>query len=103
MKHLAIAGLALSLGACATLGTGGLGSSDTIIAIQNAAVAACSFLPTAGTIANIIKANDPKLITAEAVAAAICAAIAPTTQHALIATTPKVDGVAIVGAFVSAR
>lgn len=99
MKNLVtVAGLALSLGACATLQSP-LGNSNTIIKIQNAAIAACAFLPTAQTIASILAANDPKLATAEAVAAAICAAIQP-TAHALIYVAPAVDGVQIVGAFV---
>ncbi len=52
---------------------GGISVAD----VQNDAVAICSYLPTASTVANIVSANNPAVVTAEAVAAAICGAVAP--------------------------
>jgi len=61
----------LAVGGCATTtGSGGITTAD----VQNAAVTACSFLPTAATIASILSAN-PAIATASQVAALICAAV----------------------------
>ena len=71
-------GVTAMLGACATSPTGGttIGGID-IATVQADAVAACSYLPTAATVAAIISANNPVAITAIAVATAICQAVAP--------------------------
>jgi hypothetical protein len=53
----------------------GLFSADKVKQIQAATVEACSFLPTAASVANILAANNPTLITAEGIALAICTAI----------------------------
>ncbi len=88
--------LALSLASCATLGV----DAGTIAQIQNAAVAACGFLPAASTIVNIIGTNSPGLQTAQAIAIAICQAMQPQTARGLIARTPTVAGVRVDGRFV---
>ncbi len=94
---------ALTLGGCATNAGGGF----DISAVQNATVAACRFLPTASTVANIIAAGNPLLATAEAIAAAICAAVLPTAPAPLPpvlarrgVVVPTVNGVVIHGTFV---
>jgi predicted lipoprotein len=47
----------------------------TVEEIQRATVQACNFLPTAVTIASFIPAAGPYLVTANAVAGAICDAL----------------------------
>jgi hypothetical protein len=76
-------------------------ANDPVAAVQNAARKACAFLPTAETVAGIIKAGDPRLATASAIAAAICDAINPATpagtMNLLFKPAPTVDGVVIRG------
>ena len=89
-----------SLGGCATIG--GL-SAPTVAQVQAAAVAACSFLPTAATVANIIAAGNPLVSTAGAIAQAICSALASSNVRSsarLRATQPMVGNVVIHGRFV---
>lgn len=99
---------ALPLAGCQTtlqtLATGGIPQAtlDKISQVQNYAAAFCNgIVPTIETVAMIIKQNDPKLATVEAIGAAICAAVAPPPAAArgLLITplgTPMVDGVPIV-------
>jgi len=63
--------VAAALASCTTSGTG---TPLTTADVQNAAVAACSFLPDAATITNILTAS-PIAATAEGVAAIICSAV----------------------------
>lgn len=89
---------ALTFGGCATTGT----NIDIIAAVQAATVQACKFLPTAQTVADIFAAGNPLLVTASAVAVAICAAVSP---QALAAkkrggAAPTVAGVVVHGKFV---
>lgn len=102
-RPLLAATAALLLGSCST--TGGVATGITIAGVQNAAVAICAFLPTANTVGNILAAGNPLLVTAEAVAEAICAAVgtAPTVvaksgRRRLVAM-PMVNGVPIQGKF----
>lgn len=87
----------VSMGGCTTTGA----SDDPVEAAQNAAVSICKFLPTAETVADILKAGDPKLATAKAVAQAICNTItsngAPAGVVTLFKAPPTVDGVVIRG------
>ncbi len=80
-KTLIFAGLTagLAVAACATNPTTGVTTigSINVADVQNDAVAICSYLPTAATVANIISANNPVVITADAVATAICQAVSP--------------------------
>jgi hypothetical protein len=85
----------LSMGGCTTTG------AIDVTTIQQDAVLACGFLPTVGTVANIIAVGNPLLATAEAVAAAICAAVAPAKASGRLgAVAPQVNGVTIHGRFV---
>lgn len=88
MKKWLLAGAVMApfviFGGCATTsGTGGI----TVQEVQGAAVAACSFLPTAASVANLLSAA-PAVATAESIAAIICAAISPATQGAKLKATP---------------
>lgn len=65
--------------------------------IQSAAVGVCSFLPAANTISALIAANIPGLNTVEALANAICAAVAPRGVRS--SGKPMVGGVVIEGQF----
>lgn len=110
-KHLLGAALASALGVagCATSGTG---STITVASVQSAAVTACSYLPTAATITNILTAN-PIAATAESIAAIICGAVtsppavaqpaAPGAKLKAAAPVVVVNGKAITvhGAFVA--
>lgn len=88
----------LALGGCAT--TGGI-VAPTIASVQAAAVAACSFLPTVATVASIIAAGNPAVITAGAIAEAICSALAASKSSARKrATVPVVGNVVIHGTYV---
>lgn len=78
MFRKALAGLFVAaLGACA----GTPASLQTNIAtaeadVQAATLAICAVVPTASSIAALIKANDPTLATVNAIATVICKAIA---------------------------
>lgn len=102
LKSLLLAGAlagTLALGGCATNGAGG--SSISLASVQNAAVAACGFLPTAATVANLIASNNAAIATAESIASAVCAAVAPSKQagkHG--AVLASVNGVRVRGKFV---
>jgi hypothetical protein len=106
-KYLAVLGLSGMLGACAISPAGQptIGGID-IATVQADAVLVCSYLPAAGTIASIIAANNPITLTAEAVAAAICAAVAPNSVAARRALASGVyipPSVVIQGHFVKKR
>ena len=96
--------VALSLAGCSTLGTGGapLDLTSFIAQVQATSSAVCSFLPTAETVASIIATGNPIVTTANAVANAICAAVAPAKAAGkLRASQPAVAGVAIHGKFLN--
>jgi hypothetical protein len=104
MRATALAG-SVALGACATTGSGGL----TIADVQGAAVAACSYLPTAASVASLLNANGT-ITTAEAIAAIICAAVT-SSQSAKLKAAPGpvtvkvvINGkpVTVTGSFVAA-
>ena len=117
MQKLFLASLiSLSLAACAT--TGGMPSSTNespvVQQVQQITQIACKFVPTAGTILQIVAQGVPGLGAAEAIADAICAAVAPTRTMKISTTdmpelifvankTPKkptVAGVPVRGKFV---
>jgi hypothetical protein len=121
MKSLALKAAVLaamiSLGACATIppvSTGGGVSIPpsiggvTVQQIQDAAVKACKFVPTAQTVAGIIASFFPGGSAANDVVSvvvnSICSAIAPTAAQAKFgprrAGPPTVAGVRVQGYFV---
>ncbi|MDE2106685.1 MAG: hypothetical protein KGL39_56235 [Patescibacteria group bacterium] len=72
--------------------------------VQNAAVAACGFLPTASTVAQIISvasggAGAGIVDTVEGVASAICAAVVP-AKAGRLRGAPMVAGVTVHGKWV---
>ena len=87
----------ITLGSCA--GT----LPPTVASVQQLAVAVCGFLPTAATVANIISAGNPLVMTGEAIAAAICQAVTPAklSGKRLGAITPMVGNVIVHGRFVN--
>jgi len=91
---------AFMLSGCAT--TGGTSNTDIIKQIREAAVAACGFLPTINTVAQILASGNPIVATASGVAGAICAAVAnlPPAAARRGAAPPTVAGVVIHGRFV---
>ncbi len=94
MKILPTLGLAIALGSAgcvASITPGGVPTIGLDIStIQADAVLACSYLPTASTIAAILAANNPLVLTADMVAAAICDAIG-----ANIAASRRVSATAV--------
>ena len=66
---------ALALSGCATGGVTPATVTTTITAVQQAAVLACGFLPTAATVASILSGGNPLVSTASAIAQAICTAV----------------------------
>jgi hypothetical protein len=96
-KFLLASTTALLLSGCAT--TGVLGPI-TVANVQTLTISVCSFLPTAGTIENILLANVPGLTTAQAIAQAICNALVPAKSSRRGAAAPNVAGVPIHGRFV---
>lgn len=95
----AAAAASLLLAGCATSGSGG--SSISVSTVQNAAVTACGFLPTVSTVANLIASNNALVSSAESIASAICAAVAPAKQSGKFgAARASVNGVAVRGKFV---
>lgn len=104
MKHrttaqiVLIAGLlGASVSGCATTAAGGI----TVQSVQDAAVLACSYLPSVTTVSGIISANNSVITTAEEIAAAICAAVKPSAAMRRKASHVYIPpGVAITGSFV---
>lgn len=100
IRGLFFGGLAVFAAACTTTTSDPVtGEPTQIEAVQSAATAACQFLPTAETVADIIASGDPRLPTASAMARAICAALvpAPSGIRTLVAPVPAVNGVVIRG------
>lgn len=107
MRKIAIAG-ALA----AALGVAGCGLTNPFTNqpinttdVQNAAVAACGFLPTASTVAGIIAAasggaGTAIITTVDSVAAAICAAVVP-AKAGRLRGAPMVNGVVVHGKWVN--
>lgn len=97
--------LLAALGGCAT--TNGAGG-PTIAEVEGAAVALCSYLPTADSVAALLNANGA-IMTAEAIAQVICAAVGapPPAQSARLRApapvTVTINGkqVTITGSFVA--
>jgi hypothetical protein len=102
---LGVALIPAVLGGCATLQNG---EGPTAAQVEGAAVALCSYLPTAASVAGLLNANGA-IMTAEAIAEVICAAVgpAPATQSAkpkaIAPVTVYINGKAIAlnGAFVA--
>ena len=99
MRKLSIAAAlaaAVTLGGCATNGGGGA----SVASIQQAAVAACGFLPTAATVAAILAKNNARILDLIGTANAICAAVVPAPHAGRMARIGAVDGVVVHGRFV---
>src|ERR1700743_3585991 len=102
---LGVALLPVVLGGCATLQNDG---GPTAAEVEGAAVALCSYLPTAASVGSLLSANGA-LMTAEAIAQVICAAVgpAPAMQTAKLKATAPVTvyingkAVAVSGSFVA--
>jgi len=98
--------MSVALGGCATT-SGGLG--PTAAQVEGAAVALCSYLPSAVSVAALLNANGA-IMTAEAIARVVCAAVgtAPAVQsaklRAIAPVTVVINGkqVAVTGSFVAA-
>ena len=90
---------ALALGGCATGGVTATSVATTISAVQQAAVLACGFLPTAATVASILSGGNPLVSTASAIAQAICTAVTPKSVRRG-ASVPMVGNVVVHGRFV---
>lgn len=106
--HRLMLGIALIpavLGGCATLQNG---EGPTAAQVEGAAVALCSYLPTAASVAALLNANGA-IMTAEAIAQVICAAVGspPAARSARPKATAPVtvyingQPVAVTGAFVA--
>jgi hypothetical protein len=99
---------AVALGGCASIG-GGTGTTaaniTTVISqVQQASVAACAFLPTTATVAQIIGTAagvGVETTLATTIAAQICAAVSPTAKARRGGAAPTVNGVTIHGRFVN--
>ena len=89
----------LAVGGCGIVKNPLTGAPITAADVQAAAVAACGFLPTASTVANIIAAGNPAVATVSTIAGAICAAV--TSKGARLGgVSPNVNGVTVHGRFV---
>lgn len=99
IRSLFFGGLAMFAAGCTTTTVPVPGEPTQIESVQSAAKAACAFLPTAETVADIIASGDPRLTSAAAVARAICAALVPLPNgiRTLVAPVPTVNGVVIRG------
>ncbi len=108
MSKMIIAALAASISLAGCAGTGTLPPSPvvafpTITQIQDAAVAACGFLPAAETVASIVATFQPSAAGGVAigsqVANAICAAVTA-NKPKFNGQAPMVNGVVVNGYFV---
>lgn len=80
IKHIALAMLlSVGLGGCATA-TNPTSTTpdytDIVKQVQAAALTACKFVPTAGSIISMISAGNPGIVGGVAIAEAICSALA---------------------------
>lgn len=89
----------LALAGCQS--TGGV-SPQFITNVQALTQTACAFIPTAEVIAQIYASGNADLTKAEAVAAAVCAAVkpSPAIASAPSGSLPSVAGVLVKGTFV---
>ena len=97
--------LSLALGACSTTQTANINAE--ISQVQQAAVAACSFLPTTATVAAILSALVPGAAPIEQIAATtasqICSAVSNVKLSGRLGgavAQPMVNGVPVHGRFV---
>lgn len=88
------------LSGCAT--TTGTDQKSLIEQVRIAAVAACGFLPTVATVADIIATGNPIVVTAGTIANAICTAVnqIPPQARRRGAAPVVVAGVVVHGKFV---
>jgi len=104
MRSVILASFVAAGGCATTSGTDG----PTAAEVEGAAVALCSYLPTAASVAALLNANGA-IMTAEAIAEVICAAVGPPPAKQSVrlkATGPVkvvINGqtVVITGAFVA--
>jgi hypothetical protein len=89
----------LLVGGCGVISNPFTGAPITAADVQAAAVAACGFLPTAATVANIIAAGNPAVATVSTIAQAICSAVTAKGGR-LGGAAPNVNGVPVHGRFV---
>lgn len=102
---LSVSAISLALGACSTTQTANIASEISLV--QQAAVSACSFLPTTATVAAILSALIPGAAPIEQVAATtaqqICGAVSTVKLGGRLGGTsapPTVNGVPVHGRFV---
>lgn len=72
--------VAVGLGGCASTGGGSTGGStpaDIVAQVQSYTRIACAFVPTAASVVQIISGGNAGVMTASAIAQAICNAVAP--------------------------
>lgn len=95
MKY-AVIGVALLLGACATVPGGNIVSQ-----IQSTAQSICRFVPTARTVIDIIAAGDGIAQSTSAIATAICSALEFSKINADQpgGNIPRVNGVRVRGSY----
>jgi hypothetical protein len=101
-----VAAASFALSGCATITSG---TGPTIAQVEGAAIALCSYLPTAASVAALLNANGA-IMTAEAIAQIVCAAVGPTpvTQSGKLGATAPVTvvingkPVTVFGSFVAA-
>lgn len=98
--------IAISGGGCALLSTAQQAQvTATVAGVQQSAVQACGFLPTAASVAAIIASLVPGgsvvVATADSIAAQICAVVSPAKASGRLgASVPTVNGVPVHGTFV---
>ena len=101
MKYLAVVGCLLLAG-CGTTGLGSSVSTQQVSAkikeVQEWTKTICKFVPTVGTIANILSGGQAMPVTA--IADAICNAVTTAPLADGGRRTPKVNGVVVKGKFV---
>lgn len=104
MRRLLLsAALAASLSGCASVGGISPTAGSFIDQVRAATSAACAFLPTAETVANILATGNPLVSTASTIADAICNAVKPKLVSGKLrrATAPSVLGVPVHGKFLT--
>lgn len=100
MRILAIPALALGLSGCLGIPAGQIPILDSIAEWTRYV---CQFVPTASTLADLLRLDWPALTTAETIANAICAEVTTAgvaTAEASPGGGPMVRGVAIDGYFI---
>lgn len=84
-------------------GGGELTLSEKVAEVRAKTTEICSYLPTVNSVAAMISAANPAVVTVGAIAQAICNAVTNPQQSLLKSECPTVNGVCVEGEFIDPK